>query len=296
MSWLEVTVEVDEKRAMGYGEQLESIGALAISFFDAQDQPLLEPAPGTTPLWNKVKIVGLFAQDTDKSTLQKKLKETFPTLTFQMADLVEQEWTRTWLDHFKPMQFGERLWVAPVEEAQAIAEQENAVVLKLDPGLAFGTGTHQTTALCLEWLDAHPPVNHQVIDYGCGSGILGIAALLLGAQKVWAIDYDPQALMSTQENALRNDIPEENLIRLLPSDLESNPLPTAQLVLANILAEPLIELAPAISQCCAKGGYVVLSGLLTSQAEAVKAAYLPWFTMDEMVVKEDWVLLAGVRK
>ena len=192
------------------------------------------------------------------------------------------------------MQFGQRLWVAPLEEADALSQNKELVVIKLDPGLAFGTGTHQTTALCLEWLDAHPPVNQLVIDYGAGSGILAIAALLLGAQKVWAVHYDPQALLSTKENALRNNISESQLMTLLPNDLTATPLPQASLILANILAEPLISLAPSLSKCCEIGGYIVLSGLLTSQAEAVKAAYLPWFTFDEAVTKEDgYCLLAG---
>lgn len=290
MSWLEVSIEAFENQAQSCGEILENIGAVAVSFFDAGDNPVLEPLPGTTPLWHSVKIVGLFSGETSVSELNQALEQSFPNILFKVTKLAEQDWTRTWLDHFHAMRFGEKLWVAPIDDDTI--SQKDAVILRLDPGLAFGTGTHPTTALCLEWLDKHPLHENTVIDYGCGSGILGIAALLLGAKKVYAIDYDPQALTSTLENAKRNQIGDSQLEALLPNELP-DPVPLAQTVLANILAQPLIELAPTLAKCCAPGGHIILSGLLTNQAELVKTAYLPWFAFEEIMTKDGWALMVG---
>ena len=181
------------------------------------------------------------------------------------ACLKDQEWSRTWLDHFRPMQFGQHLWIVPNDETSEFPEDPKAVIVKLDPGLAFGTGTHHTTALCLTWLDKSPSVSKTVIDYGCGSGILGIAAIKLGAKKVFAIDYDPQALLSAQENAARNQV-SEKISAFLPEQFKTSQ--SVQLVLANILAEPLISLASTLHQCCELGAYIVLSGLLSDQVAA----------------------------
>jgi ribosomal protein L11 methyltransferase len=221
------------------------------------------------------------------------LKEAYPTLEVTITVLAQREWTRTWLDHFQPMSFGQRLWIVPLGHSFEVENKEAAIV-RLDPGLAFGTGTHPTTALCLRWLDTHPLRHLQIVDYGCGSGVLGIAALLLGAQKVFAIDYDPQALWSTRENARRNALTEEQLVTLHPDEI-SEPIPCSQVILANILAEPLIQLAPRIKECCQIGGMIVLSGLLTTQMDAVKAAYSAWFKFDEPQIKEEWVLLTAKR-
>lgn len=283
MSWIEVECEIEESAAKRLTEHLEKLGALAVSYYDATGTPLLEPAPGATPFWQRMKLVGLFAQETDLEQLNKQLTASFSTLTFQIKPLEDQDWTRVWLEHFKPISFGDRLWVMP----------SNVAVVKLDPGLAFGTGTHPTTALCLQWLNNHP-VPDTVIDYGCGSGILGIAALLLGAQKVWAVDYDPQALQSTRDNALRNQLSLEHIETLSPESLPS-PLPIAKLVMANILAQPLISLAPQLAEMCEVGGSAILSGLLTSQIDSVCQAYTPWFTFEPPVVQEDWVLLCAKR-
>lgn len=281
--WIEAECEIEESAAKKLSSQLEKLGALAVSYYDATGIPLLEPAPGTTPFWQRMKLVGLFAQDTDLDALEKQLKASFSTLDFQIKPLEDKDWTRTWLEHFKPISFGERLWVMP----------SNVAVLKLDPGLAFGTGTHPTTALCLQWLNDNP-TPETIIDYGCGSGILGIAALLLGAQHVLAVDYDPQALQSTRENALRNQLSVSQIATLLPDELPS-PLPTAKLVMANILAEPLIALAPQMANMCESDGTLILSGLLTNQIDSVCAAYLPWFEFEPPVIQEDWVLLSAKR-
>lgn len=283
MSWVEVECEIEENAAKRLSEQLEKFGALAVSYYDATGTPLLEPAPGTTPFWQRMKVVGLFPQEMDLALLNNQLKGCFSTLDFEIKPLEDKDWTRTWLEHFRPISFGDRLWVMP----------SNVAVVKLDPGLAFGTGTHPTTALCLQWLNNNllPEI---VIDYGCGSGILGIAALLLGAQKVWAIDYDPQALQSTRENAMRNQLSPEQISTFLPEALPT-PLPTAKLIMANILAEPLISLAPQMAQMCEEGGNIILSGLLTSQIESVCHAYSEWFEFEPPTLQEDWVLLSGKR-
>lgn len=292
MAWLEITFNIQERLANSAQDILEKCGALAVSFFDAGDVPILEPLPGSAPLWNHVKMVGLFPQETDVASLNQTFKAAFPEIDLTATPLPEQDWTRTYLEHFHPMQFGQKLWICPFEQTHLI-QDEHAVIVTLDPGLAFGTGTHPTTALCLTWLDANPPTQQIVMDYGCGSGILGVASLCLGAKQVFAIDYDPQALVSTQENAKRNGFSDEQLIAFAPEDL---PPLLAQSVLANILAQPLITLAPTLAQHCAPGGNIVLSGLLSHQAESVMGAYLPWFNFHEPLEQEGWVLLSGIKK
>ncbi len=291
MSWLEISFEIHKSQAELYSEKLEELGAVSVSFFDAGEVPVLEPLPGTTPLWDKVKIVGLFPETAQINTVETAIHALLPQTIISIIPLAEQDWTRTWLEHFQPIQFGQKLWIIPSDSP--LPEDKEAVVVKLDPGLAFGTGTHSTTALCLQWLDAHPPLNQTVIDYGCGSGILGIAALKLGANKVWAIDYDPQAIAATHENRQRNDLEVESLSALIPEEMPADL--KAQTVLANILAEPLIQLAPVLQACCAIGGNLVMSGLLTKQIDAVRAAYEPWFSFEAIQTHEDWVLLWGIR-
>lgn len=283
MSWIEITCEVKESLAAPLSARLESLGAVAVSYYDATGTPILEPTPGETPFWSHMKCVGLFPEDADLNAIKMQLMQSFPDLIFEAKPLEDQDWTRAWLAHFRPLSFGDRLWIMP----------SNVAVVKLDPGLAFGTGTHPTTALCLRWLNDHE-VPATVIDYGCGSGILAIAAKLLGAQTVWAIDYDPQALDSTRENTLRNQLSLETILTYLPDELPSPP-PQAGLVMANILAEPLIALAPHIATLCAPGGSLILSGLLSSQIESVCAAYQGLFEFEPPIIEEDWVLLSGKR-
>lgn len=292
MSFVEVSFEVPEKTTDACSDILEKLGALAVSYFDGANEPLLEPLPGTTPLWNKVKVVGLFEEGADLNYLRKTLFDFLPDLSLQVSTLADQEWSRVWLEHFKPMRFGNHFWVAPHEHPEVAALEKEAIVLKLDPGLAFGTGTHPTTALCLQWLSNHPPQGQYVIDYGCGSGILGIGALLLGAEHVDAIDYDPQALISTKENAKRNQIAQRITVYQPEAFQGATP---AQTVLANILAEPLIELSSRLRELTAIGGHLVLSGLLTNQAEKVQAAYQDWFSFEPVKSLEEWALLVGQR-
>jgi len=292
MPWLQLSLEAGELAPETLSDFFESAGALSVTFEDAADQPLFEPDPGETPLWSSTRVVALFDAGLDQADLQRRLGEAFGPSAAQRlrADILEdRDWERAWLDDFHPMQFGERLWICPA--GQRPQGQDDAVIIDLDPGLAFGTGTHPTTALCLQWLDAHPPVERQVLDYGCGSGILSIAALKLGAASVWATDIDEQALWATRENARRNDVA-ERLSTCLPQDL---PKQQTDLLLANILANPLIELAEDLAALVRPGGDLVLSGILADQTDAVTAAYRRWFAVDAPVEQAGWVCLHAVR-
>ncbi len=272
------------------------MGANAVSMEDGADQPLYEPDPGTTPLWHETRVTGLFESDRDIAQLCSEIRDAWHRQTQQSlpdidVTLVEdKDWERAWMEDFKPLQFGERLWIVP---SWSDAPDPDAANLLLDPGLAFGTGTHPTTALCLEWLDGHPIAGRQVIDYGCGSGILGLAALLLNARHVIGVDTDPQALEASRENARRNNVPEHQLELYLPGD---EPEVQADIMLANILAQPLISLAPKLASRVFPGGDLVLSGILSNQAREVMAAYEPWFVMDEPEQREEWVRLTGRRR
>jgi ribosomal protein L11 methyltransferase len=290
MPWQQFSLDVPGDQAEAVAAVLDAAGALSVTILDAADEPLLEPLPGETPLWQSTRIVALFEPGTDPQPLQQTLRGLLemPALQLQVEQLDDRDWSTTWRDSFGAMCFGRRLWVCPVGEDPA---QPDAVVVHLDPGLAFGTGTHATTALCLEWLDAHPPAGMSVIDYGCGSGILAIAAHKLGADSVVAVDIDPQALQATRENGLRNHI-HARLAVMFPQDLDTGPV---DVVLANILANPLIERAAALAGLVKQGGYIVLTGILAEQAEEVTAAYRQWFDFSAPVQREEWTLLAGMR-
>jgi ribosomal protein L11 methyltransferase len=291
MVWLQFSVEVPANQVDAVSEAFTAINALSITVLDAGDEPLLEPAPGETPLWSMTRIVALFEGNENAAKIKQQFNTAFsgPLPDILVERLEDRDWSSTWRDTFGQMCFGERLWVCPVGESPPDTE---AIIVHLDPGLAFGTGTHTTTALCLEWLDAHPPVNQQVVDYGCGSGILAIAACKLGAKKAFAVDIDPQALQATRENASRNGI-NAGLKVLLPGELDADPV---DLIIANILARPLIELSAELANNVASGGTILLTGILAEQAEAVMLAYTPCFDFVMPVVRENWVLLEGVRK
>jgi ribosomal protein L11 methyltransferase len=280
------------------GNQVESIedfllelGALSTSLEDAGDHALLEPLPGETPVWPEAVVSGLFGDDTDAAILTLALAARLDIDPGRVTreDVEERDWVRAWMDDFRPMRFGERLWIVPTGYEPP---DPGAVNLLLDPGLAFGTGTHPTTALCLEWLDAHLPVHANVIDYGCGSGVLAIAALRLGARHCIGVDLDPQALVATRDNARRNGIPDEQLPVCLPEGLEAEP---ADLVMANILSGPLVELAPVLGRLVRPGGRLILSGLLAEQTNTVAAAYRDTFSIEPPTLREEWALLAGTR-
>ncbi|MDX1551704.1 MAG: 50S ribosomal protein L11 methyltransferase [Marinobacter sp.] len=295
MPWIQLQIPADPDNANQLEDLLMEMGAEAVSMEDAADQPLYEPDPGTTPLWHQTSVTGLFGSERDIEELCAAVKDAWHQQTQQSlpdidVTLVEdKDWEREWMEDFKPLRFGERLWIVP---SWHDAPDPHAANLLLDPGLAFGTGTHPTTALCLEWLDGHDVSSCQVIDYGCGSGILGLAALLLGADHVIGVDTDPQALEASRENARRNRVEEDRLDLFLPAD---EPDAMADIMLANILAQPLIGLAPRLAAMVRPGGDIVLSGILSNQAREVMEAYEPWFVMDEPEQREEWIRLTGRR-
>lgn len=298
-AWLELKTEVARSDVDIAEELLLALGALSITNLDAQDQPLLEPGPGETPLWDRVVVVGLFPGDLDPDEVRAAFANAWQAACesnppgFRVEGLADQPWERAWLEHFKPMRFGERLWVVPSWTEPPAAD---AVNLRLDPGLAFGTGTHQTTALCLRWLDAlalsGKLQDARVLDFGCGSGILAIAAALLGAKAACGVDNDPQAIIATRENAQRNGVAVD---ALLPSEF-SNTAGSFDAVVANILAGPLVQLAPRIAGCVAPGGAIALSGILRDQAADVADAYRDWIDWDAPALDGDWVRLSGTRR
>ncbi len=270
MPWSEVSVSVVRERAPLTELILQQQGALAVTFEDDGNHPVLEPGPGATPLWPSVHVRGLFeadaARDCVTRTLQFVLDVSRPEL-IRWREVHDQVWERAWTDRFKPMKFGDHLWIVP--SGMEIPFDENNIEIYLDPGLAFGTGTHPTTALCLEWLDRQDVTGKRVVDYGCGSGILAIAAAMKAAERVICVDNDPQALESTLENAARNGV--TDLIRCLAPDAYSEN--SVDFVLANILAEPLVELAPVLLASATPGGRIILSGILEEQAGMVAGAY-----------------------
>lgn len=295
MAFLQIILPLGAADPAPYEDALLGAGASCLTLEDDGDDPVLEPLPGTTPLWPRVRIKALFDADVDGeqvlAQLRAELGEALPGA--QLEHLADRAWEREWLKDFRPMRFGERLWICPGgQEVPATGEGPEPVVIELDPGLAFGTGTHPTTALCLQWLDAHPPQGQQVIDYGCGSGILAIAAARLGASEVLAVDIDPQALLATDDNALRNGV-RGAITSQLVADARPQPV---DVLLANILAGPLQSLAGELAALVRPGGHLVLSGILREQADAVAERYMPWFDMAPAAAQEDWVRLTGVRR
>jgi len=291
MPWQELTLRLAREQLEAAESLLLAAGAVSVTYRDAEDQPVLEPAPGETPLWDQVLVTGLFEADADLATLTALIRAQLPALqALDTRQVEDQDWERAWMDDFRPMRFGQRLWICPSWDEPPAGD---AISILLDPGLAFGTGTHPTTALCLEWLDAHPPAGLEVIDYGSGSGILAVAALKLGAARVTAVDIDPQALTATRDNAARNGVDDARLHVDYPEALGET---TADLVLANILAGPLVELAPAMAGRVRPGGAIVLSGILREHADTVRQAYTAWFDMDPPAFREDWTRLTGRRR
>jgi ribosomal protein L11 methyltransferase len=270
---------------------LLEVGASSITFVDRGDEPVLEPKPGEVRLWSDTLVRALFQESSDAALNLDRLATALGphvTQTARVRAVRDQVWERAWLTGWKSLRFGRRLWVCP-RTADAPADPQ-AIVVRLDPGLAFGTGTHPTTALCLQILDSLPLESRTMIDYGCGSGILGIAALKLGASHVIAVDLDPQAIMATRDNAARNSVDNKITVQGIEADL-----PSAYCVVANILAGPLIELAPILTAACESGGHLLLSGLLKTQAYAVKAAYASGFDMVQIIERDEWCCIYARR-
>lgn len=289
MPWIQLRITTNEEKAEQVSDMLMGWGAQAVSFLDAQDTPIYEPLPGEVLYWEKTIVVGLFDAEHPMQKVINQLEKVAlfkDGLQYKLEQLEDKDWEREWMDNFHPIKFGQRLWVCP---SWRDIPDPAAVNVMLDPGLAFGTGTHPTTALCMQWLDSHIQPEQTVVDFGCGSGILGIAALKLGARRVVGIDIDPQAIEASLANAKRNQV--EQLIELyLPKD---QPSLQADVVVANILAGPLAELSSIISAYVKPGGLLALSGILQSQAQSVMAAYADEFDFDAVAEQEEWVRLSA---
>ena len=294
MDWLQFVMDLDTLDADRVEEALLRAGACSVTLSDARDDPVLEPGPGETPLWSHTRITGLFEGATDPESIRESLLadlalETLPDHRVEVLE--DRAWEREWLRDFGPMRFGRRLWITP---SGTKAEAEDAVVVQLDPGLAFGTGTHPTTALCLDWLDGIELAGKTVLDYGCGSGVLAIAAMKLGAAAATGMDIDPQATIATRRNAANNGV----AITVVGADGEIEG--RFDVIVANILAGPLVEFADSITSRLASQGILALSGVLCEQAGEIMAAYDPWITFEEPVTREQdgqvWSRLTGSRR
>lgn len=289
---VQLTLEIDADQCERLEALVEEAGAISVSYLDPGGEPVLEPALGTTPLWSRVRLLALFQGWPDAERLYLDVCSMLGgqrPAHWQLAPLEQRQWERAWMDHYRPMHFGGRLWVVPTTYA---APEPEAINLRLDPGLAFGTGTHPTTALCLRWLAEADLAGSTVVDFGCGSGILAIASLLLGAQQAYGIDNDPQALVASQDNAQRNGVA-DRLTLWLPGEVQ--PV-TADVLVANILAGVLIELRPAILPLLRPGGQIALSGILKRQQADVEAAYAEWIEWKPAQHDDGWVLLTGSRR
>lgn len=292
MQWLQLIIDATREGSGTIEDALLQCGAVSVTLEDAADQPIFAPGVGEMPLWDNCKIKALFAADSDTSQTSAQLERVLSgSLQMRWEQLEDKDWSQEWKKYFSPLKCGERLWICPswIDPPDA-----NGINLSLDPGLAFGTGSHPTTHLCLRWLDKQDFSGQTVIDYGCGSGILGIAALLLGAKNVIAVDNDPQALLATRDNAQRNNIAAERISTYLPEEVPRGTL--GQTMVANILAAPLIELAPTITALTAANGLLCLSGLLEHQIDAVSHPYRDCFEFDAPAIESEWAQLAAVKK
>lgn len=293
MAWLQLTLEATHSNSEQLSDLLSQAGAAAVTMQDALDDPIFEPPPGSTPLWKELLLTGLFEADVQIDSVLNFIETNYGELpSYTLNPLEDKDWIRAWMDDFKPMQFGQRVWICP---SWHTPPDSDAVNIMLDPGLAFGTGTHPTTSLCLQWLDKHFHDPVEVIDYGCGSGILGIAANLLGAAKVYAVDLDPQALMATQANAEKNNVSKRLDTFSVPGFKQQFPTLQCPLLIANILAAPLVDLAEILASHVSSGGKIVLSGILAEQAEKVSSAYQKWFKIDDITQEEDWIRIVGTK-
>ena len=294
MNWLQIIININRTSLEVIEQLLLDAGALTVTYTDAADQPILEPGVDQVPVWDELVLTGLFENKGQQDELVRDLQKQLGARFDVRAELLEeQNWTRAWMDHYDAMQFGNRLWVVPLHMEPP---QPDAVNLRLDPGLAFGTGTHPTTSLCLKWLDQNIAQQQTLLDYGCGSGILAIAACLLGVTSAHGVDIDPQALIATANNAEVNDVSARIKTWLPEPYVKEHNDRQYDIVIANILSGPLAELAPTLANHCKPGGDIVLSGILKEQAQDVLDAYSSHFDMDEPEAQEEWVLLHGIKK
>lgn len=290
--WIQIKLRTTNQSADTIAELLEQLGALAVSYTDAEDSPILEPKPGERRLWPNTEVTGLLEQGTDPKPILAVLKQLLGDHIPMVATTLEDKnWIRAWMDQFKPLKFGQHLWICP---SWLSVDEKDSVVVMLDPGLAFGTGTHPTTSHCLSYLDSLDLKDKDVLDYGCGSGILAIAALKLGAKSATGVDIDEQALIASKENAKRNGV--EDKLQLIMGTDKKLDLPQFPITVANILAGPLAELEPIIASLTQSGGKLALSGILTEQADSVIEAYSKDFVMNKVKDLDGWALLTGTKK
>lgn len=292
MPWIQIRIDAKEENAEQISDQLLNVGALSVTFMDAHDTPIYEPIPGEVTYWTNTIVIGLFDASVDTDAIVDYLQQQSvfaKHFSYKFEQLEDKDWEREWMDNFHPIQCGKRLWICP---SWREIPDESAVNVMLDPGLAFGTGTHATTFLCLQWLDGLDFDNKTVVDFGCGSGILAVAALKLGASNVIGIDIDPQAIEASQQNAERNNVGEQ-LSLYLPKD---QPELKSDIVVANILAGPLIQLVDVICGYMAPGAKFALSGVLAEQAQSVCDVYAPFCTLDPVSEKDGWVRISGIKK
>jgi ribosomal protein L11 methyltransferase len=292
MAWHQISVITNEDLAPRLADLFDNLGAVSVTYMDAEDEPVYEPAIGETKIWSNTEVIALYELDAEPTLIKTRVYDQFKAEQlhhWRHEQIADQEWERAWMEFYKPMKFGDSLWVCPTDQERY---EPGTVCLTLDPGLAFGTGTHPTTALCLGWLASHDLTGKTVIDYGCGSGILAVAAVLLGAKRAHAVDIDPQAITATQSNALKNKVADK-ITCYLPEQFAPF---QADIVLANILAKPLIEMAEPISSLLAPGSQLVLSGILHEQAESVMNAYRQYLTFSTPILQEDWIRLDGIKR
>ena len=291
MPQLALTLDLDGLDPDLVEEACFDFGALAVSYTDQRDDPILEPAPGEFRLWPHSRLQALYSFETSPEDLVSGLSHVLRVepARFTLETLADRVWEREWLRDFHPMCFGRKLWVAP---HHANVHTQGAVIVRLDPGLAFGTGTHATTAMCLAWLDEHAGEGQVAIDYGCGSGVLAVAAAKLGTRSAYAYDIDPQALTATRDNSAANDVSQAVHVVDTDADLPGG----VDLLMANILCGPLCELAPRFAALIRPGGRIVLAGLLATQAQEVRDAHAPWFDIEPFATREGWTALSGVRR
>ena len=297
MPWLELSLRCRAADEARLETALEELGALSVSLLDAADaeneKAILEPGVGEIPLWPEVTLLALFEQGTNPELLLHALEacdERIDLSSAQFQIIADQDWERAWMDQYAPMQFGARTWIIPWN-MQAPPEAADAVVVRLDPGLAFGSGTHPTTALCLQWLDSLDLHEKAVLDFGCGSGILALAALKLGAARAVGVDNDPQALLASLDNAERNGVADRLRVSL-PADEAIERYPV---VVANILAVALDQLAETLAARVAVGGVIALSGILQGQESGLLVRYAPWFEQLQATQLGDWMRITGRR-
>ncbi|AGS38940.1 MAG: ribosomal protein L11 methyltransferase [Cycloclasticus pugetii] len=292
MAWQQLTIATTQELAATIEGLLENLGALSVTITDRADQPIYEPPLNSTPLWQHVSITGLFDEQDDLKNIEQFFNQQLGhqgewQLTIERLE--DQVWERVWLENFQPIKFGDNFWVCSTEHDIA---DSNATLLRLDPGLAFGTGTHPTTALCLDWLAKHDLTKSNIIDFGCGSGILAIAGLLLGAKSAIGIDIDPQALIATTSNAEQNNVLDK--VKVYAAD--QYPRKPQAIVIANILAEPLISLSSDISALVKPKGHLLLSGILSEQVTQVISAYQHEFIFCPATIRDNWACLHAVKK